>query len=104
MIIEDLNATDVSRVMALAGQEVVKEGYVDPMEPKKKAPKKKKEEIKEQPVAEHVPIEYQILRPVKMPQIQRLTIDVVSIQKEIYSLEYPYLKELRVKILEAPKF
>ena len=53
---------------------------MDPMEPKKKVIKKKKkkgeEEIKE---PEYVPIEYQVLRPVRMPQIEKLTIDVESL-------------------------
>lgn len=66
--------------------------------PKKPAKKKlKKGEVEEpEPVPE--PIEYQILKPAKMPWIQKLTIDVVSIQKDIYSLEYPELKELKIKI------
>ena len=55
-------------VMELVGQEVAKEGNVDPMEAKKKVTKKKKkkgeEEVKE---PEHVPIEYQVLRQVRMP-------------------------------------
>ena len=59
---------------------MAKEGNVDPMEPKKKVRKKKKkkgeEEVKE---PEYVPIEYQVLRPVRMPQIEKLTIDVVSL-------------------------
>ena len=54
--------------MELVGQEVAKEGNVDPMEAKKEATKKKKEkgeeEVKE---PEHVPIEYQVLRQVRMP-------------------------------------
>jgi hypothetical protein len=66
--------------MELVGQEVAKEGNVDPMEAKKEATKKKKEkgeeEVKE---PEHVPIEYQVLRQVRMPQIEKLTIDVVSL-------------------------
>ena len=75
-----MNTKDVSVVMELVGQEVAKEGNEDPMEPKKKVTKKKKkkgeEEVKE---PEYVPIEYQVLRPVRMPQIEKLTIDVVSL-------------------------
>ena len=66
--------------MELVGQEVAKEGNIDLMAPKKKAPKKKKkkgeEEIKE---PEYIPIKYQVLRPARMPQIEKLTIDVVSL-------------------------
>ena len=66
--------------MELVGQEVAKEGNIDLMALKKKAPKKKKkkgeEEVKE---PEYIPIEYQVLRPARMPQIERLTIDVVSL-------------------------
>jgi hypothetical protein len=47
---------------------VAKEGNIDPMEAKKKVTKKKKkkgeEEVKE---PEYVPIEYQVLRQVRMP-------------------------------------
>jgi hypothetical protein len=39
-----------------------------------------------------------------MPHIEVLGIDVVSINSDIYSLEYPHLKTLQIKILEAPKF
>ena len=53
---------------------------------------------------ERQPIQYQILKQAKMPHIEKIAIDVVCIQKEIYGLEYPNLKELRIKILEAPKF
>jgi hypothetical protein len=68
LIIEDLNTKDVPIVMELVGQEVAKEGNIDPMEAKKKVTKKKKkkgeEEVKE---PEYVPIEYQVLRQVRMP-------------------------------------
>jgi hypothetical protein len=39
-----------------------------------------------------------------MPQIEKLTIDVESLSKDIYMLEFPHLKELRVKILEENNF
>jgi hypothetical protein len=39
-----------------------------------------------------------------MPQIEKLTIEVESLSKDIYMLEYPRLKEMRVKIHQAPKF
>ncbi len=39
-----------------------------------------------------------------MPHIEKLTINVDQLSKEIYLLEFPYLKEMTVKILEAPKF
>lgn len=104
-MIEDLSDRDVPLVMELVGQEFVKEGYVDPMEPKKKPPKKKKKGQEEEVVMEErQPIQYQILKQAKMPHIEKIAIDVVCIQKEIYGLEYPNLKELRIKILEAPKF
>jgi len=95
--------------MELVGQEVIKEGYIDPMAPKPKNPKKLKKKKTDGDEEEKEPepapkIEYQILRPVRMPQIEVLGIDVVSISSEIYHLEYPYLKTLQIKILEAPKF
>lgn len=39
-----------------------------------------------------------------MPQIEKITVDVDQLSKDIYMLEFPRLKEMRVKILEAPKF
>lgn len=77
------------------------------MAPKPKIPKKlkKKKTDEEEKEPEPAPkIEYQILKPVRMPQIEVLGIDVVSISSDIYRLEYPYLKTLQIKILEAPKF
>ena len=39
-----------------------------------------------------------------MPHIEKLAIDVVQIDKNIYALEFPNLKVLELRIYEAQKF
>jgi hypothetical protein len=70
-------------------------------------PKKKKKSIKKNQEEEEIPeppIEYKILKPALMPQLETLALDVVSIYKNIYSLEFPYLRVLEIRIYDAEKF
>ena len=56
-------------------------------------------------IKESSPIKDQVVSSVKMPQIEKLSINVKLLSREIFMLEFPYIKELKVKIDEAsPNF